>query len=303
MYGDASFSVHSKDKKPSIKKYRIHSEKNWSEAQRHCREKHTDLVSGLDQLQDNNLMSEIQKFEVDFWWIGLFRDSWRWSDGSNASFRNWKSFKDDNSKKCAVTLLPSQKWESCACNQKRPFFCYRGEFNKVVLFLFIHYFLQWWIHLFQPNVYESVNIRWQLCFCCCLFHKKWSLWFFLWRPNLQSKYQKFTFLQTADMLNIQPRFQDLWKYPLLLPRTRTENVPVISCGYTLQHVAMPSWPVGSCSPQICINVKKTFYFKHCLQYHTFIDLCCYPVSVNRTERAKIRNQPSLIITASLNAPK
>ncbi|XP_036968022.1 C-type mannose receptor 2-like isoform X2 [Acanthopagrus latus] len=109
-----------------------HDKKNWSEAQRHCREKHTDLVSGLVQLQDNNLMSEIQKFEVDFWWIGLFRDSWRWSDGSNASFRNWKSFKDDNSKKCAVTLLPSQKWESRACDQKRPFFCYRGE-NMILI--------------------------------------------------------------------------------------------------------------------------------------------------------------------------
>ena len=162
-----------------------HDKKNWSEAQRHCRENHTDLVSGLDQLLDKNFRSKIQNHGNSFHWIGLFRDSWRWSDGRNASFRNWKSFKDDDSKKCAVTLLPSQKWESCACNQKRPFFCYRGEFNKVVLFLFIHYFLQWWIHLFQPNVYESVNIRWQLCFCCCcLFHKKWSFWFFLWRPKI-----------------------------------------------------------------------------------------------------------------------
>ena len=111
-----------------------HDKKNWSEAQRHCREKHTDLVSGLDQLLDKKFRSKIQNHGNSFHWIGLFRDSWRWSDGSNASFRNWKSFKDDNSKKCAVTLLPSQKWESRACDQKRPFFCYRGEFNKCILF-------------------------------------------------------------------------------------------------------------------------------------------------------------------------
>uniref|UniRef100_A0A671XGN9 C-type lectin domain-containing protein n=1 Tax=Sparus aurata TaxID=8175 RepID=A0A671XGN9_SPAAU len=90
--------------KPSGKKYKIHNDKkSWSEAQKHCREKHTDLVSGLHQLVDKNLRRKIKDHD-DVLWIGLFRDGWRWSDGSKASFRNWKSFKDDNSKKCAVTL-------------------------------------------------------------------------------------------------------------------------------------------------------------------------------------------------------
>ncbi|XP_030286086.1 secretory phospholipase A2 receptor-like [Sparus aurata] len=120
------------DKKQSSKKYRIHSQKTWSEAQKHCREKHTDLVSGLDQLRDNNFTSEIKKFEVHFWWIGLFRDSWRWSDGSKASFRNWESFEDDNSEKCAVTLLQSQKWDSRDCGDNKPFFCYKEE-NMILI--------------------------------------------------------------------------------------------------------------------------------------------------------------------------
>uniref|UniRef100_A0A671XGT6 C-type lectin domain-containing protein n=1 Tax=Sparus aurata TaxID=8175 RepID=A0A671XGT6_SPAAU len=91
-----------------------------AKAQKHCREKHTDLVSGLDQLRDNNFTSEIKKFEVHFWWIGLFRDSWRWSDGSKASFRNWESFEDDNSEKyyciknhrglVSITDSSQQRW-------------------------------------------------------------------------------------------------------------------------------------------------------------------------------------------------
>ncbi|XP_030286351.1 macrophage mannose receptor 1-like [Sparus aurata] len=117
------------------KQYIFHDDKKtWSEAQEYCREKHTDLVSGLHQLVDRKLRSEIQnqKNKNSFYWIGLFTDGWGWSDGSKASFRNWKSFEDDNSKKCAVTLLPSQKWDSRDCDKKKPFFCYKEE-NMILI--------------------------------------------------------------------------------------------------------------------------------------------------------------------------
>ncbi|XP_030286087.1 macrophage mannose receptor 1-like [Sparus aurata] len=119
------------DEKPSEKKYTIHDDKkSWSEAQKHCRENHIDLVSGLHQLVDRNLRVKIK--DHNNLWIGLFRDGWRWSDGSKASFRNWESFKDDNSKKCAVTLLPSQIWYSRDCDEKKSFFCYKEE-NMILI--------------------------------------------------------------------------------------------------------------------------------------------------------------------------
>uniref|UniRef100_A0A8C4DN73 C-type lectin domain-containing protein n=1 Tax=Dicentrarchus labrax TaxID=13489 RepID=A0A8C4DN73_DICLA len=84
----------------------------WPEAQNYCREHHTDLVSGLNQLHDTDLKNKIQSQSM--LWIGLFRDTWRWSDGSNSSFRNWnlELFKDDDSKKCAKCAMLNGKWDS-----------------------------------------------------------------------------------------------------------------------------------------------------------------------------------------------
>uniref|UniRef100_A0A3B4H945 C-type lectin domain-containing protein n=1 Tax=Pundamilia nyererei TaxID=303518 RepID=A0A3B4H945_9CICH len=95
----------------------------WTKAQNYCRDHYTDLASGLDQADGEEF--KILKKSQDVW-IGLFRDTWRWSDGSNFSFRHWdmESFNDgQNKKKCAVTLLNrSRKWSSDECNKKNPFF-------------------------------------------------------------------------------------------------------------------------------------------------------------------------------------
>uniref|UniRef100_A0A671XGM8 C-type lectin domain-containing protein n=1 Tax=Sparus aurata TaxID=8175 RepID=A0A671XGM8_SPAAU len=103
------------------KQYIFHDDKKtWSEAQEYCREKHTDLVSGLHQLVDRKLRSEIQnqKNKNSFYWIGLFTDGWGWSDGSKASFRNWKSFEDDNIKNGTLVIVirknPSSTWEEAS---------------------------------------------------------------------------------------------------------------------------------------------------------------------------------------------
>ncbi|CAI5671915.1 unnamed protein product [Oreochromis niloticus] len=97
---------------------------NWTQAQNYCRSYYTDLVSGLDQV-DGEEYKEVTKgiipkgitFAI---WVGLFRDTWRWSDGSNFSFRYWdmELFNDEQSNKtCAMTLLNrSGKWSSDECD-------------------------------------------------------------------------------------------------------------------------------------------------------------------------------------------
>ncbi|XP_026209196.1 macrophage mannose receptor 1-like [Anabas testudineus] len=95
----------------------------WPQAQRYCRVNHTDLVSGLDQLDDDSVKNESDV------WIGVFRDTWRWSDGRNFSFRNWEYVEDlvdgQSIKTCATTVLNrAGKWSSADCNEEKPFFCY-----------------------------------------------------------------------------------------------------------------------------------------------------------------------------------
>ncbi|XP_076145691.1 C-type mannose receptor 2-like [Alosa pseudoharengus] len=60
--------------------------KNWADAQRYCREKHTDLASVRNQTEDDQI-EEVRGSRGA--WIGLFRDAWEWSDGSSSSFRHW----------------------------------------------------------------------------------------------------------------------------------------------------------------------------------------------------------------------
>uniref|UniRef100_A0A3Q4GCC9 C-type lectin domain-containing protein n=1 Tax=Neolamprologus brichardi TaxID=32507 RepID=A0A3Q4GCC9_NEOBR len=100
---------------------------NWTEAQSYCRYNYTDLASGLDQVDGEEMKTLFNGRPMSVW-MGLFRDSWRWSDGSDFSFRYWdmELFNDEQSNKtCAMTLLNrSGKWSSDECDKKNHFFCY-----------------------------------------------------------------------------------------------------------------------------------------------------------------------------------
>ncbi|XP_015249978.1 PREDICTED: macrophage mannose receptor 1-like [Cyprinodon variegatus] len=114
------------ENKTSEKFYLIKEEKTWLEAQSYCREKHTDLISGMDQLKEFQLKDVLS---VDSWvFIGLFRDTWRWSDGRSFSFRHWNLQFDDekyNSGQCAMTVFDDGgRWKNEDCAAKKPFICY-----------------------------------------------------------------------------------------------------------------------------------------------------------------------------------
>uniref|UniRef100_A0A8C9XF79 C-type lectin domain-containing protein n=1 Tax=Sander lucioperca TaxID=283035 RepID=A0A8C9XF79_SANLU len=77
----------------------------WLDAQSYCREHHTDLISGVKQLEDFKTQGQNDANRI--FWIGLFRDCWSWSDGSSFSFRLWD--KDEPEKTCAMTTS-NGKW-------------------------------------------------------------------------------------------------------------------------------------------------------------------------------------------------
>ncbi|XP_035999324.1 C-type mannose receptor 2-like [Fundulus heteroclitus] len=96
---------------------------NWTDSQRYCREVHTDLASVRNIAENqkvNELMSPGEKV-----WIGLFRNTWTWSDGTSSAFRYWSSGEPNgNSDNCAAADMKNHgKWEDWNCEVKTTFIC------------------------------------------------------------------------------------------------------------------------------------------------------------------------------------
>uniref|UniRef100_A0A3B4XMV1 C-type lectin domain-containing protein n=1 Tax=Seriola lalandi dorsalis TaxID=1841481 RepID=A0A3B4XMV1_SERLL len=101
----------------------------WTEAQSYCRANHTDLTSVRNLQENQKVMNLVPSNKLV--WIGLFRDSWKWLDGSNSSFRNWHENVPDNryhKEECvAANFANSGKWEDWTCDYRRAFICYSGK--------------------------------------------------------------------------------------------------------------------------------------------------------------------------------
>uniref|UniRef100_A0A667W8P6 C-type lectin domain-containing protein n=1 Tax=Myripristis murdjan TaxID=586833 RepID=A0A667W8P6_9TELE len=100
----------------------VEGHKTWSDAQSHCRQSYTDLAS-IRNLTENE---EIRGLISDFSWIGLFKDGWKWSDGSALSFSKWdNSQPSGGDKHCATSHLG--KWRTDLCSDRFYFACYSGK--------------------------------------------------------------------------------------------------------------------------------------------------------------------------------
>lgn len=114
----------------------VNKPKSWRDAQKHCRNVSSDLVS-IHSVEENEAVRNSGSKEV---WIGLFKDRWKWSDGSNSSFRYWKSrqpnyLKDQH---CVAAIFEDEgRWNDLKCRIKRNFVCRGGKLLYYMFFVIL----------------------------------------------------------------------------------------------------------------------------------------------------------------------
>uniref|UniRef100_A0A3P9CB26 C-type lectin domain-containing protein n=1 Tax=Maylandia zebra TaxID=106582 RepID=A0A3P9CB26_9CICH len=96
----------------------IAENKSWSEAQRYCREKYTDLAKVFDMTDMSRLRNSAQNQGEA--WIGLNNNTggnrtWHWSLPGVEYIHNDSSWNLDGR---------TGKWSSDECGKEKPFFCY-----------------------------------------------------------------------------------------------------------------------------------------------------------------------------------
>uniref|UniRef100_A0A3B4C253 C-type lectin domain-containing protein n=1 Tax=Pygocentrus nattereri TaxID=42514 RepID=A0A3B4C253_PYGNA len=101
--------------------------KNWYDAQTYCRTTYTDLASIRSPWEQKQVTSLVTK-GVSIW-VGLFLDTWQWSDQWSLLFRNWASGQPSSGTGgcSAIVMGDSGKWIADNCNLQHPFICYGGE--------------------------------------------------------------------------------------------------------------------------------------------------------------------------------
>lgn len=125
----------------------------WTEAQTYCRLHYTDLAS-VRNMPENQKIDELVPAGVKVW-IGLFRDSWKWTNGSNSSLGYWTIIEPNNlmgHESCvAANFLLNAKWEDWTCDSMKEFVCYIGKpcFRKSGL----------WSCCCQPKFTKRIHIN------------------------------------------------------------------------------------------------------------------------------------------------
>uniref|UniRef100_A0A3P9DND4 C-type lectin domain-containing protein n=1 Tax=Maylandia zebra TaxID=106582 RepID=A0A3P9DND4_9CICH len=91
---------------------------SWANARSYCRLHYTDLAS-VRSMTENQKIDNLVPLGIRVW-IGLFRESWKWMDGSNSSFTYWKTNEPNGPEPCvAANFEENAKWEDWNCESQK----------------------------------------------------------------------------------------------------------------------------------------------------------------------------------------
>jgi len=100
---------------------------SWTQAQKYCREHHTDLAS-VRSMSENQQIADVNPTHGPVW-FGLVKNPWTWSNGVKVTFSFW-GIEQPNARaeNCVVASFGSSgTWHDWKCDNKAPFICYEGE--------------------------------------------------------------------------------------------------------------------------------------------------------------------------------
>lgn len=107
---------------------------SWLDAQAYCRQFHTDLASAINATDNSHLGGVASQQGTS--WFGLYRDTWKWSDGTKASNLTWLPAQPNNyyrPENCGRFNNGPLSDELCTNNYY--FFCHTGELLDCILLL------------------------------------------------------------------------------------------------------------------------------------------------------------------------
>ncbi len=115
----------------------MNESKTWTEAQRYCREKYTDLATVENVQQTIDLTDTVNDDFIDLAWIGLYDDlnSWKWTledsdffKVGEKDFRNWYNPGPNSyGGQSLCVYMNNGLWYTSHCFYYRPFICYDGK--------------------------------------------------------------------------------------------------------------------------------------------------------------------------------
>ncbi len=122
----------------------INMRKNWTEAQRFCREMYTDLATVTNEDEMNSLFKTITDNSYDVY-TGLYRGEvfrWHWtlpdSVYNEKTFQNWgRNQPDQNNNEGCAAMDNNGKWSSDSCDTQMQFVCFNGKIFLLYCCLFI----------------------------------------------------------------------------------------------------------------------------------------------------------------------
>ncbi|XP_051982169.1 C-type lectin lectoxin-Phi1-like [Xyrauchen texanus] len=109
--------------------------RTWYESQSYCRQHYTDLAT-VRNIDDQNKLKELmdQHSTYEYIWIGMYRDFWKWSDGTNITSMKWISGQPVHILQNEACAYANSEGEigNGACSDQLPFVC-NNVMRKIIV--------------------------------------------------------------------------------------------------------------------------------------------------------------------------